>query len=190
MLTSLTALDHGLFWFVNSHHCGFFDVFFSVVTWLGTAWVVTPALLAAIFIRAPGKKRLSLIVASALVLSASGIVNSQLKLEFHSPRPVTVFGDTVHVVGEKLTQNSFPSGHTNTAFTAAALLAFFFGRKFLPALLVACLVGYSRMYLGVHFPSDVVGGALLGIIFAWAGFSIFRWIETRKNPEKAKNGAE
>jgi undecaprenyl-diphosphatase len=180
MVSSLTALDHRLFWLVNSHHSGFFDAFFSVVTWLGTGWAVAPVLLAVIFTRTPSKNRVSLIVFFTLALTASGVVNSQVKHVFHTPRPPAVFGQAVHVVGEKLTQNSFPSGHTNTAFAAATLLVLCFGRKLRPAFLVACLVGYSRMYLGVHFPSDVVGGGILGIIVAGAGFIIFTWIEKGK----------
>jgi membrane-associated phospholipid phosphatase len=195
MLASLSTLDHSLFWLVNSHHNGFLDSFFSIVTWFGTGWVVAPILLAVIFTRAPSKKRVSLIVFSSLVLAASGLINTQLKFFFHTPRPPAVFGresgalssdtarafgDSVHVVGEKLTQNSFPSGHSNTAFATATLMMLSFGRSFWPAFIVACLVGYSRVYLGVHFPADVAGGGILGIIIVMAGFIIYTWIENRK----------
>ena len=195
MLDFLTALDHGLFWLINSHHNGVFDTFFSIVTWFGTGWVVAPVLLAAIFTGAPSKKRVSLIVFSTVILTASGLINTQCKRLFHTPRPLAVFardggsfpgtaqGYAVHAVGEKLTQNSFPSGHSNTAFTTAILMALFFSRKFWPAIPVACLVGYSRVYLGVHFPSDVVGGGFLGIIVAVSGFIFFKWREKRSHDQ-------
>jgi undecaprenyl-diphosphatase len=193
MFASLTTLDHQLFWLINSHHNGFCDYFFSIVTFFGSGWVVAPVLLIAVFATVPSKKRVPLIVFASLMLTASGLINSQIKHFFHTPRPLAVFaheykavsdtipektqsvlGSPVHTVGEKLMLNSFPSGHSNTAFAAAMLMVLCFGRRFWPAFLVACLVGYSRVYLGMHFPSDVIGGAFLGSIIIVAGFFVFR----------------
>jgi undecaprenyl-diphosphatase len=196
MIASIIACDHRLFWLINSNHTWFFDQFFFITSFFGTGWVVAPILLAAIFFRVPSGKRGSLIALFTLVVSASGLINSQIKHIFHTPRPPAVFSgqggapsdivhsggsNSVHVVGEKLTQNSFPSGHTNTAVTTAILIMLCFGRRFWPALFIACLVGYSRVYLGAHFPSDVIGGGLLGIIVGASGFIIFTWIEGRKS---------
>ena len=197
MFAFFTTLDHQLFWLINSHHNGFCDYFFSIVTFFGSGWVVAPVLLIAVFTTAPSKKRVPLIVFASLVLTASGLINSQAKHFFHTPRPLAVFAredkavsDTtpdklqsvlgrspVHAVGEKLMLNSFPSGHSNTAFAAAMLMVLCLGRRFWPAFLVACLVGYSRVYLGMHFPSDVIGGAFLGSIIVGAGFFVFRLLQ-------------
>ncbi|OYZ91036.1 MAG: hypothetical protein B7X99_16340, partial [Rhizobiales bacterium 17-65-6] len=67
---------------------------------------------------------------------------------------------------------SFPSGHTVTVFASATALAFFLPRWRLPLLLLATLVGLSRIAVGAHYPSDVLAGALLGTAttyyLAWA----------------------
>jgi len=60
-------------------------------------------------------------------------------------------------------ESSFPSGHTARAFAVATLVSVRMGRKYVPLLALAIGVALSRIIIGVHFPSDVVGGAFLGI---------------------------
>jgi membrane-associated phospholipid phosphatase len=122
-----------------------------------------------------------------VMMVASGLINSQVKHIFRTLRPAAVFEQktpadsisrmwrfpaarTVHIVGERLMQDSFPSGHTNTAFSAAMLMVLCFSKRFWPAFFIAGLVGYSRVYMGVHFPIDVFAGALFGIGIIWIGF--------------------
>ena len=64
---------------------------------------------------------------------------------------------------------SFPSGHTCAAVTAAAALFFRKSRLWLPVAVAAAVMGFSRLYLYVHYPTDVLGGALLGILCGWIG---------------------
>lgn len=76
---------------------------------------------------------------------------------------------------------SFPSGHTSLAFQTATSLALY-SRKWyviVPAYAWACGVGYSRMYLGVHYPSDVVAGAVLGAGSAWLAYQLHNYLEKR-----------
>jgi undecaprenyl-diphosphatase len=63
---------------------------------------------------------------------------------------------------------SFPSGHAATSFAAAAVLAHTFPRLRAPLFLLAAAVAFSRVYVGVHYPLDVVGGAVLGVLVATA----------------------
>jgi undecaprenyl-diphosphatase len=189
MLASLQSLDQSLFWVINGHHAACFDYFFSIITCLGTGWAVAPVVLVFIFKEVHAAKRIAVILFSLVILIASGLVNSHLKHSFRTSRPAALFAreqgapatvqpiaarplsvKSVHIVGERLLQNSFPSGHANTAFSTAMLMVLFLGRQFWPAFLVAALVGYSRVYMGAHFPSDVIGGALLGVAIVWIGF--------------------
>jgi undecaprenyl-diphosphatase len=179
-LTQLTrdvlAADIAGFWFVNSHHARPFDFVFLAVTQLGNGWVVIPIVLALVIWKHGRKAGLPLAVCAA-TFALSGLSNNTLKRFIEWRRPVEYFvrqdrtgelARRVHVVGEELGGRTFPSGHTNTAFASAVLLVGLLRRRWWPALLVAGAVGWSRLYLGVHFPSDVVTGATLGSGFAAA----------------------
>jgi membrane-associated phospholipid phosphatase len=186
MIAWLLSIDHDLFLFINSHHSVFFDYFFSIITNFGNGWVVAPILLVLIFYKIPRQKRLSFFVIATVLIAGSSLANSSLKELYNRPRPLSYFsnvtsnsdshnGITVHVVGDRLYRNSFPSGHTNTAFAAATLLALQFGGAFWWTFVMAALVGYSRIYLGVHFPSDVAAGGALGIIVLVIGMSVYKF---------------
>lgn len=77
---------------------------------------------------------------------------------------------SVQLLIPKLTDWSFPSGHTLSSFEAAGVLMICDRKRFgIPALVLSVLIAFSRMYLYVHYPTDVLGGAVLGIIFAIVG---------------------
>jgi len=80
----------------------------------------------------------------------------------------------VRLLGYCPSSPSFTSTHATNIFAAATFLSFFFPRWRLPMLALAVLVGYSRIYRGVHYPFDVLGGAMLGIGCAWMVFILFR----------------
>ncbi len=74
---------------------------------------------------------------------------------------------------------SFPSGHTLASFEAAITI-FLFNKKWgIPAIILAILIGFSRLYLFVHFPTDVLGGAILGTIIAITVFFLGQLIENK-----------
>ena len=77
---------------------------------------------------------------------------------------------------------SFPSGHTSASFAAASVLRFREKRKVaVPALLLAALIGFSRMYLYVHYPTDIAGGILLGTLMGYVCVQAADRIKYRKN---------
>ena len=78
-------------------------------------------------------------------------------------RPPLVYLDPKPLVALPHT-GAFPSGHSASAFAAATVIAFSSRRLAVPAYVLAALVAWSRVYVGVHWPLDVIGGAVLGVL--------------------------
>jgi undecaprenyl-diphosphatase len=183
------TIDHHLFCLINSLHSPFWDHFFWLISWLGNGWVITPILIAIALIAVPKKRYLPFFIIATCGIIVSSLINTQIKTTTERARPLGYYVThsvhcpgaqrgmyTVHIVGSPLACRSFPSGHTNTAFCGAALLAFFFGGWYWLAFVPAFLVGYSRIYMGVHFPSDVAAGAMLAL--AVMALSLFVYQKT------------
>jgi undecaprenyl-diphosphatase len=100
-----------------------------------------------------------------LTIALSDFVLALLKGAYYRPRPYLVLLNANLPAGLD-SGSSFPSGHATRAFAAMAFLAIRRGRRYAPFLLVALGVAISRVVIGVHFPTDVVAGALLGATIA------------------------
>lgn len=156
---------HDVYFAINEHYYSWGDFIFPYITNLGTGWVVAP--LVVYFLLTNYRKLLLFATSFAL----SGIIVQVAKRIVHAPRPKVYFAtelSKIHFVKGIviLTNNSFPSGHTVSAFTMAAVLAYMAVNKrwgFI-YLLLAMLVAYSRMYLSEHFLEDVMAGSIIGVV--------------------------
>ena len=108
----------------------------------------------------------------ALALLFSLIVNNGiLKNAIGRIRPYEVIDGLQCIVG-KAVDYSFPSGHSGSSFAAAVVIAWLFPKKYgIPAILLAALIAISRLYVGIHYPTDVlfgvINGTLLGLLAIW-----------------------
>ena len=174
----LTVLD----WIAAHCHTLWLDSIVPFITSLGNKgilWIV----LALVLLVLPSQRSTGSQVALALLFSVL-LCNLILKNAVGRIRPFELAGITELLVALP-DDTSFPSGHTSASF--AAVTALMLDRHFLrwPCLVVSVLIALSRLYLYVHFPTDVAAGALLGILCGCLAVLVWRrllspWLEKRK----------
>ena len=110
------------------------------------------------------------------VIEALGVTYG-LKYAFDRERPYIKYPDKIHPI-EPEDSPSFPSGHTTAAFSLATSLSITYPKWYViaPSAIWACGVGFARMNQGVHYPSDVITGAAIGIGCGFANIYINRWL--------------
>lgn len=121
------------------------------------------------------KKDKELIRSACVILAAEAItsgISTVLKYSVNRERPYITYPDITKK--SSAGSPSFPSGHTSNAFATATSLSLEFPKWYIivPSYSWAGCVGYSRMHLGVHYPSDVLAGALIGSGCAWITFKV------------------
>ena len=81
--------------------------------------------------------------------------------------------EDLHLLIEKQSDYSFPSGHTCASFAAGLVYLKMLPRRYgVAAILLAVLIAFSRLYVGVHYPTDILGGILVGSFAAWAAYRL------------------
>ena len=161
-----------LLWLQNCLRGGFLDSVMTAITHLGDGgvfWIVMTLLLLCI----PKTRRTGLACAVSMVIGLI-VTNLVLKNLIARVRPyeliegLTILVKTPH-------DWSFPSGHTTNAFAAGWVMFAMLPKKYgVPALILAILIAFSRMYVGVHYPTDILGGVIVGCFAAWCARGIVK----------------
>ena len=146
------------------------DTVMPIITVFGDAgifWMVVSALL---FIF-PKTRRTGLGMAIAMMIGLI-VCNVTLKPLVARIRPYDLqaeLGVTIQLLGERMHDFSFPSGHTIASFEAAVVMLKNSKKMGIPAMILAVLISFSRLYLYVHYPTDVIASVILGTLFALIG---------------------
>ena len=173
------SFNHKLFMLLNHADLPVLDAIMPLITMLGSsrAFYVYFALLTVFYIAdkklMPG--RYLVVYAAATMLAL--LVEYLLKEFFHVPRPALAIGaENIRILGELKKYNGLPSGHAVFSFMSAFVLSAGRNRRWkLVLFFFATLVAYSRIYMGAHYPVDVLAGAGVGIgcgYFVWASYGV------------------
>lgn len=156
-------------WIQANLQSDFMDKFMPFITVFGDAgifWMVISAL----FVVFPKTRKTGLGMAFAMIIGLV-VCNITLKPLVARIRPYDLqaeLGITIQLLGERMHDFSFPSGHTIASFEAAVVMLK--NRKLgIPAMILAVLISFSRLYLYVHYPTDVIASIILGTLFALIG---------------------
>jgi undecaprenyl-diphosphatase len=202
----MAAFDIALFHLINglAGHPGF-DTFFLFLSWIGEGGAIWIALAFLIVLgagrlpglRGPGSARWRAVGIGMLgALALAGVTQAVLKDMVKRPRPPLVLPG-VHLIGSLPASYSFPSGHTLSSVAAAMVLLTALrrlahrGQPLGPVadgwvvMLLAGLIGFSRIYIGVHFPSDVLVGAVLGAMEGWVVWVAGEWVLSHQKPSRS-----
>lgn len=187
LLTKMTELDFTILDYIHStFSCTFLDKVMPVITSLGNAglvWIAAGVIM--LFFKRYRKAGFTMLVG---LLVGFLLGNLLIKNLVARPRPFEL-DPTIQLLITAPTDRSFPSGHTLSSACAATVL--FRSRREIgkaigiAAIVLACLIAFSRLYLQVHFPSDVLGGAAIGIA---VGFFTFKAVNSVIDSKKKSHG--
>jgi undecaprenyl-diphosphatase len=112
-------------------------------------------------------RRPAILPLTAVTVWSADLLALGIKAAIGRPRPFVLLPEPAPLIVGVL-GNSFPSGHAATSFAGAALLARYLPGRWPVLFLLAAGIAFSRVYVGVHYPADVIGGAILGMVTAIA----------------------
>jgi len=177
-------LDESIFLWINHAASGpVATAVMTVVTWLGNGFVLAVLVLPALYLRDRAAFRIH-VIPMVLAVALSGLVVNVTKVVVDRARPPEHFAAaevTVYTPMGVPPDRSFPSGHAQTAFGVATYLSCLYPPAAAALLATAGLVALSRVALGVHFPSDIVVGAIVGALFSLAAYAIARRISLARS---------
>ena len=177
-------------WIQAHLQCGFLDFIMPIITLFGDGGIFWIAW-AVVLLIFPKYRKVGWSMGAALILGVL-VCNVTLKPLVGRIRPYDYqlqhFGKEIQLLIAAQHDFSFPSGHTIASFEASVVLLRYDKRMGIPAVILACLVAFSRLYLYVHYPTDVIFSLFAGIGFAFLGSFIVNKIYERLPAPKGKGG--
>lgn len=171
-MTEILSFDMSLLNLIYDNiRCAFLDILMPIVTMFGESGIFFICIALALMLFRKTRKT-GFMLALALIFGLV-VCNLTLKPIVARPRPYTVRTDVIMLV-EALNDYSFPSGHTVAAFECATVFLMRKRKVGIGFLALAVLIAFSRLYLYVHYPTDVLCGVIIGVI---SGFCAVKLVE-------------
>ena len=167
-----------LLWIQEYIRQDWMEGFWKGITMLGDSgwfWIALSLLL-----MVPRQTRWIGITSLAAIVIGALITNVTLKNLVARTRPYEVVEGLALLI-EKQGDYSFPSGHTCASFAAAGVYWRMLPKKFgIPLVILAAMIAFSRLYVGVHYPTDVLAGLLIGLFAAWAARHMQKYVRSHR----------
>ncbi len=162
----LIEIDKAIFYFINKTlQNTFFDWLMPFITNAGNFKIIIIIGAILFFIFGRKKERIFLVLLIVSIFVADFIAAQLLKNTFIRIRPCNALNDA-HVLVGCTGSYAFPSAHAVNITVFAALTSYKYRFLIIPSIIIAAAVCFSRVYVGAHYPLDVIGGALVGALFA------------------------
>lgn len=184
MTDFLYSIDLSILYFFNhTLSSGVLDRFFSTITNVNNWYIAYIILLGICWTKGGRIGKIAVFGVLLLILTSDQLGHRVIKEIFQRPRPCNVITDLLTPLG-CTGSYSFPSNHALNNFAAAMFFYRIFPNLKWVLFITAFLVSLSRIYLGLHYPSDMLGGMIIGLLFGYlfsgAVFRIDGWFEKRK----------
>lgn len=176
-MQAMLELDRALFFFFNQTIANsLFDLVFPFITRIRNALPLLIVACLYLLIKGGRKGRIAVVALVLSITIADMISHEVLKPFFHRTRPCVALDGVRALLGIK-TSFSFPSNHAANITAAAVVISFYYRKWIWPMSCIAVLIGFSRIYTGVHYPSDVLAGGVLGGAIAASLLLVFSKIK-------------
>ncbi len=175
-----------LYLFNHTISTPFLDKFFSIITNVNNWYITYVILLGISFFKGGTKGKLAVLGVILLIIFTDQTGYRILKEYFARPRPCNALSDVITPLG-CTGSFSFPSNHALNNFAAAIFFYRLFPKLKWVLFITASLISISRVYLGLHYPSDILGGAIIGLVFGYIFASGVLFFEKYLLDRKIKN---
>ena len=179
MMECVQQLDLSILLFIQEHlRVTWMNGFWDFITHFGDGGIFWILLTLALLV--PKKTRKAGIVAACSLLLSFLITNVTLKPLVDRVRPYN-YSDAIIPLGRIPLEASFPSGHTSASFACALIYVRMLPKTYgIPLVVLATLIALSRLYLCVHFPTDVIGGFFVALFSSAVVYTCFQRLEQKK----------
>ena len=185
MIQTISEWDKSAFLYLNGFHSDLMDYVMTLFT-LTPTWILFYGVTLYVIIRKYGRKSIPVIISLALVILLADQLSGLLKHSVMRLRPSNdpAVSPYAHVFFTTGGLYGFVSAHAANAFSFATFSAFLFRSRGYSIFIFpwACLIAYTRIYLGVHYPGDILGGMILGVLIGWGVFRLLIFVENRFFP--------